>query len=47
MRRDRDGDDEAWAPHLVQCRRPPKPREAGNRAAVELEKSGKFLGNTS
>lgn len=28
MRRDRDGDDEAWAPHLVQCRRPPKPREA-------------------
>eukprot|EP00435_Cladocopium_sp_Y103_P055140 s1592_g18.t1 len=28
MRRERDGDDEAWAPQLVQCRRPPKPREA-------------------
>eukprot|EP00438_Fugacium_kawagutii_P028030 Skav208410 [mRNA] locus=scaffold2953:86324:94459:+ [translate_table: standard] len=30
----RPDDDEAWAPQVMQCRRPPKPREAGGVGGV-------------
>ena len=35
-------DDEAWAPQVVQCRRPPKPREAfpwSKKVHAEVEMS--------